>query len=129
MEKPHTITTDSAPSAIGPYSQAVRTGSLVFCSGQIALDAAGKLVGEGDVKTQTQQVMENLAAVLYAAGSSWHQVIRATIFLRDMGDFATVNEVYGSFVAADAPPARACVEVSRLPKDVLVEIDAIGQVG
>ncbi|RLB54399.1 MAG: reactive intermediate/imine deaminase [Deltaproteobacteria bacterium] len=120
------IATDAAPAAIGPYSQAVRAGDLVFCSGQIALDAAtGALVGEGDVAAQTRRVMENLRAVLEAAGASFDSVVKTTIFVKDLNDFVAVNEVYASFFGDAPPPARATVEVSRLPKDVLVEIDAI----
>jgi 2-iminobutanoate/2-iminopropanoate deaminase len=119
----------SAPAAIGPYSQAVKMGDLVFCSGQIALDPkTGQLVGGGDVAAQTRQVLANLAAVLEAAGSRMSQVVKTTIYLADMGDFAVVNQVYGESFAA-APPARATVEVSRLPRDARVEIDAIAVVG
>jgi len=121
------IATDKAPAAIGPYSQAVVAGELVFCSGQIALDPVGQLVGAGDVRAQAEQVVGNLTAVLEASGSSWKNVVKATIFLKSMDDFAAVNEVYGA-VVSDPPPARACVEVARLPKDVLVEIDAIATV-
>lgn len=123
------IATSDAPSAIGPYSQAIRAGDFVFCSGQIALDPkTGALVGEGDVAAQTRQVMDNLAAVLGAAGCGFESVVKTTIYLADMGDFPTVNEAYGERFP-DRPPARATVEVSRLPKDVLVEIDAIALVG
>lgn len=126
----HAIATDAAPAAIGPYSQAVRAGGLVFCSGQIALDAAtGALVGEGDVVAQTRRVMENLGAVLEAAGASFDSVVKTTIFVKDLNDFVAVNEVYASFFGDAPPPARATVEVSRLPKDVLVEIDAIAIAG
>jgi 2-iminobutanoate/2-iminopropanoate deaminase len=122
------ISTDQAPAAIGPYSQAVAAGGMVYCSGQIALDAGGKLVGEGDVAAQTRQVLANLEAVLKAAGSDFSRLVKTTIFLADMGDFAAVNEIYGAAVGTEAPPARATVEVSRLPKDVLVEIDGIATV-
>jgi 2-iminobutanoate/2-iminopropanoate deaminase len=121
------IQTDLAPAAIGPYVQAVavRPTEMVFCSGQIPLDpATGVLVGEGDVMAQAERVLESMGAVLEAAGCSFADVVRTTIFLKDMSDFAKVNEVYAKRFAVD-PPARACVEVSRLPKDVLVEIDAI----
>ncbi len=121
------ISTDKAPAAIGPYSQAVAItgGETVFCSGQIPLDPRTMtLVGEGDVEAQTEQVMTNLGAVLEAAGCGFGDVVRTTIFLKDMGDFAKVNAIYAKRFA-DNPPARACVEVARLPKDVLVEIDAI----
>ncbi len=122
------IATEDAPAAIGPYSQAIRAGGLLFCSGQIALDpASGELVGEGDVRAQTERVLKNLEAVLNAGGASFATVVKTTIFLADMDDFAVVNEVYGG-VFGDAPPARATVEVSRLPKNVLVEVDAIAVV-
>ncbi len=122
-----TIQTDKSPAAIGPYVQAVavRPSEMVFCSGQIPLDpATGALVGEGDVVAQAERVLDNLGAVLEAAGCSFADVVRTTIFLKDMGEFAKVNEVYGKRFPSE-PPARATVEVSRLPKDVLVEIDAI----
>jgi 2-iminobutanoate/2-iminopropanoate deaminase len=119
------IRTDGAPRAIGPYSQAVVAAGLVFASGQIALDpATGKLV-EGDVRAQTRRVMENLKAVLEAAGSSLAQAVRTTIFLVDMDDFQAVNEVYGSYFEAMAPPARATVAVQALPRGARVEIDAL----
>ena len=121
------IQTQQAPAPVGPYNQAIRaTGTLLFCSGQIALDpATGALVGTADVAVQTKQVMENLGAVLQAAGATWANVVRTTVFLADMGDFATVNQVYGQYFDEATAPARACVEVSRLPKDVQVEIDCI----
>jgi len=120
------IATDAAPAAIGPYSQAVRAGDLLFCSGQIALDPdSGALVAEGDVRAQTERVMKNLGAVLEAGGASFATVVKTTIFLTAMTDFAAVNEVYGSFFEGFDPPARATVEVSRLPKGVMVEVDAI----
>ncbi len=127
------ISTAGAPAAIGPYSQAIRAGNLVFCSGQIALDpASGSLVGAGDVGAQTRRVLDNLSAVLEAAGVGWAQVAKTTIYLADMNDFAAVNAVYSEQFGAEhvglAPPARATVEVSRLPKDVRVEIDAIAVV-
>lgn len=118
------VRTENAPQAIGPYSQAVGYNGLYFVSGQIALDpATGELV-EGDVEIQTRQVMANLEAVLAAAGLNFTHVLRATIFLKNMQDFQKVNAIYGAFFDEN-PPARACVEVSRLPKDVLVEIDVI----
>ena len=129
MSNRRVISTLNAPGAIGPYSQAVVAGNLVFCSGQIALDpASGQIVGDGDVVAQTERVMDNLAAVLAAAGASFATVVKTTIYLADMSDFPRVNEAYGARFAAD-PPARATVEVSRLPKNVLVEIDAIAVVG
>lgn len=123
-----TIQTDEAPAAIGPYVQgvAVRATEMVFCSGQIPLDpVTGDLVGGADVSAQAEQAMDNLGAVLRAAGCSFADVVRCTIFLKDMGDFAKVNEVYAERFVGTEPPSRACVEVARLPKDVLVEVDAI----
>lgn len=124
-----TVSTSDAPAAIGPYSQAVVAQGLVFCSGQIALDpASGTLVGAGDVAAQTRQVLRNLRAVLEAAGSSMDRVVKCTVFLKSMDDFATMNAVYAE-AFGDARPARAAVQVSRLPRDVDVEIDAIAVVG
>lgn len=118
------IETDGAPAAIGPYSQAVVCGELVFCSGQIALDpGTGELVA-ADIASETRQVMNNLAALLSAAGSDLGRVLKCTVFLVDLGDFAAVNEVYGQFFAAD-PPARACVQVAALPKGARIEIEAL----
>lgn len=117
------ITTDKAPAAIGPYSQAVRAGEMLFVSGQIPLTPAGELAGD-DVSTQTRQCLENLRAVLSAAGLSLTDVVKCTVFMLDMGDFAAMNAVYAEYFT-DAPPARAAVEVRRLPKDVRVEIEAI----
>ena len=122
MRKP--ITTDKAPQAIGPYSQAIAAGQLLFLSGQIPLDpATGKLV-DGGIAEQTHRVMSNLRAVLTAAGSSFDNVVKTTIFLADMNDFAAVNEVYGSYFENPAP-ARACVQVAELPMKARVEIDAV----
>lgn len=122
MRKP--ITTDKAPQALGPYSQAIAAGQLLFLSGQIPLDPAiGKLV-DGGITEQTHRVMSNLRAVLTAAGASFDNVVRTTIFLADMNDFAAVNEVYGSYFENPAP-ARACVQVAELPMKARVEIDAI----
>jgi 2-iminobutanoate/2-iminopropanoate deaminase len=118
------IATDHAPKAIGPYSQAIRAGGLVFTSGQVALDPATQQVVAGDVAAQTDRVLKNLSAVLQASGSSLERALRCTVFLKNMGDFAAMNEVYGRYFTA-APPARSTVEVARLPKDVLVEIDVI----
>jgi 2-iminobutanoate/2-iminopropanoate deaminase len=121
------IATSAAPAAIGPYSQGVVVsgGRTLYSSGQIALDpATGALVGEGDVRAQTQRVLDNLAAVLEAAGMGFEHVVRAGIFLQDLSDFALVNELYATRFSS-APPARATVQVARLPKDVLVEIDVI----
>jgi 2-iminobutanoate/2-iminopropanoate deaminase len=121
------ISTPNAPAAIGPYSQAVRAGNLVFVSGQIPLDpATGQLVG-GDIGVQTEQVLENLAAILEAAGSSLAQVVKATVYLRDLGEFGRMNEVYAKFFG-DNPPARATVQVARLPREAALEIDAVAEV-
>lgn len=121
------IRTDHAPAPVGPYNQAIRAqGAMVFASGQIALDpASGALVGGDDVAQQTEQVMKNLEAVLTAAGVGWSQVVKTTVFLADMNDFTTVNGIYARYFDEATAPARACVEVARLPKDVLVEIDCI----
>jgi 2-iminobutanoate/2-iminopropanoate deaminase len=118
------ISTADAPKAIGPYSQAIRSNGFVFVSGQVAIDPATQQVVDGDVAAQTERVLKNLAGILDASGSGLEKVVRATVFLKNMGDFAAMNEVYGRYFTSD-PPARSTVEVSRLPKDVLVEIDAI----
>jgi 2-iminobutanoate/2-iminopropanoate deaminase len=123
------VFTDKAPRAIGPYSQAVRAGAFLFCSGQIALHPdSGEIVGGDDVAAQTRQVLDNLEAVLAAGGASFATVVKTTIYLSDMDDFAVVNQVYGERAGSE-PPARATVEVSRLPRDVKVEIDVIALVG
>ena len=124
------IQTRSAPAPVGPYNQAiVASGRMVFLSGQIALDpATGAIVGEGDVIQQTEQVMANLKAVLEAAGATLGDVVKTGVFLKDMNDFATMNGVYATYFDEATAPARACVEVARLPKDVLVEIDCIAVV-
>ena len=118
------IHTDKAPAAIGPYSQAIRAGGLLYCSGQIAINPDSGELCDGSVSEQTDQVLRNLGAVLDAGSSSYKQVVRCTIFVTDMGDFAAVNEVYARYFPSN-PPSRACVEVSGLPKGVSVEIDAI----
>jgi 2-iminobutanoate/2-iminopropanoate deaminase len=118
------IATDQAPKAIGPYSQAIRAQGLIFTSGQIPIDPATSQIIAGDVSAQTERVLKNLAAVLQASGSSLEKVLRSTVFLKNMGDFAAMNEVYGRYFKQE-PPARSTVEVARLPKDVLVEIDVI----
>jgi 2-iminobutanoate/2-iminopropanoate deaminase len=118
------IATPDAPKAIGPYSQAVRANGLVFVSGQVAIDPATQQVIDGDVAAQTERVMKNLSAILAAAESRLDLVLRCTVFLKSMNDFAAMNAVYGKYFSS-APPARSTVEVSRLPKDVLVEIDVI----
>ena len=121
------ISTPLAPAAIGPYSQAIRSGNLVFLSGQIPLDPqTGNLV-EGDAAVQTARVLQNLSAILESAGSSLGQVLKTTVYLRDLADFAMMNEVYARFFD-DTPPARATVEVARLPRNVSVEIDLIAEV-
>ena len=126
MEK-KVICTNNAPAPVGPYNQAIAaTGQMIFVAGQIALDpGSGAIVGEGDVVKQTQQVMTNLEAILNTAGANFNQVVKTTVFLADMNDFAAVNGIYAKYFNEDKAPARACVQVSRLPKDVLVEIDCI----
>jgi 2-iminobutanoate/2-iminopropanoate deaminase len=120
-----TVSTDHAPAAIGPYSQAVRTGDLLFCSGQVALDpSTGELVKE-DVEGQARRCLQNLTAVCDAAGASLANAVRCTVYLTDMGDFARVNEVYGQFFESGDPPARVSVAVAGLPTGADVEIDAI----
>jgi 2-iminobutanoate/2-iminopropanoate deaminase len=121
------VATPSAPAAIGPYSQAIRAGSFLFVSGQIPLDPATGTLVEGDIAAQTHRVFANLRAILEAAGSSLDQVVRATVYLADMDDFAIVNEVYGGYFSSPAP-ARATVQAARLPKDARVEIDVIATV-
>jgi 2-iminobutanoate/2-iminopropanoate deaminase len=118
------IATDRGPKAIGPYSQAVKANGFVFVSGQIALDPATQQIVEGDIARQTERVMENLKGIVEAAGSSLGRVVKTTVFLADMNDFAAMNDVYARYFAA-APPARATVQVSRLPKDVRVEIEVV----
>jgi 2-iminobutanoate/2-iminopropanoate deaminase len=118
------IATEKAPQAIGPYSQGIRAAGLIFTSGQIAIDPATSQIVLGDVRAQTERVLENLSAILTASGSGLEKVLRCTVFLKNMGDFGAMNEVYGRYFK-QAPPARSTVEVARLPKDVLVEIDAI----
>jgi 2-iminobutanoate/2-iminopropanoate deaminase len=124
------IATDKAPAAIGPYSQAVRVGNLIFTAGQIGVDPATQQVVAGGITEQTTAVLENLRAILAAAGSSFSQVVKTTVFLKNMNDFAAMNAVYGAYFLGDggAPPARSTVEVARLPKDVLVEIEVVAEV-
>ena len=122
-EQRRVVSTDEAPAAIGPYSQAVRAGELLFTSGQIPLLPDGSLK-TGDVGAQTRQVLTNLRAVLEAGGSSLKNVVKCTCFLKDMNHFAQMNEVYAEFFP-DEPPARSAVEVARLPRDVLIEIEAV----
>ncbi len=121
------VQTDAAPAAIGPYSQAIVTGSLVFTSGQIPLDPTTGLVVGVDIRAQAEQVMQNLTAVLTAAGSSLDRVVKTTCFLADMADFVTFNEVYTAHIPSS--PARSCVAVKTLPKGVLVEVEVIAEVG
>lgn len=120
------VATKDAPQAIGPYSQAIKASGFVFTSGQIAIDPSTGNVIDGDVAAQTERVMKNLAAVLMAAGSSLQRVVKTTVFLKSMGDFGTMNEVYGHHFGSHRP-ARSTVEVARLPKDVLVEIDVVAE--
>ena len=126
--KRETVGTAGAPAAIGPYSQAIRGGGFLFCSGQIPLDpSTGKMV-EGGIEVQTERVLRNLEAVLAAGGGSLASVVKTTVYLADLGDFPAMNAVYGKFFPQD-PPARATVEVSKLPAGARVEIDAVASVG
>jgi 2-iminobutanoate/2-iminopropanoate deaminase len=118
------ISTNNAPQAIGPYSQAIKANGFIFVSGQVAIDPATQQVIEGDVSAQTDRVLRNLSGILEAAGSSLGNVVRSTVFLKSMNDFAAMNAVYAKYFNS-VPPARSTVEVSRLPKDALVEIDVI----
>ena len=122
------VSTEAAPAAIGPYSQGIIAGGFLFTAGQIALDPATGQVVEGDVVTQTRRVLQNLEAVLTAAGASWKDVVKTTVFLQDMKDFPRVNEVYAS-VMGDARPARSTVQVAGLPRGVLVEIELVANLG
>jgi len=118
------VATENGPRAIGPYSQAIRANGFVFVSGQVAIDPATQQVIPGDVAAQTDRVLRNLAAILNAAGTGLEKAVRTTVFLKNIGDFGAMNEVYGKYFSA-SPPARSTVEVARLPRDVLVEIDVI----
>jgi 2-iminobutanoate/2-iminopropanoate deaminase len=120
------VSTDAAPRAIGPYSQAIRAGGWLFVSGQVPLDPATGALVAGDITAQTHRVMQNVKAVLEAAGASLDAVVKTTIYLADLGDFKAVNEVYGGYFTSPAP-ARATVQVARLPLDARVEIDAVAQ--
>ena len=122
------ISTAGAPAAIGPYSQGIVSGGFLFCAGQAALDPGTASLVEGGIGPETERVMANLTAVLDAAGASWGDVVKTTIFLVDMGDFAAVNAIYGRFVG-DPPPARSTVGVAGLPKGARVEIEAVARVG
>jgi 2-iminobutanoate/2-iminopropanoate deaminase len=125
----HVIATHKAPAAIGPYSQAVRAGNLIFTAGQVGVDPANQQVVAGGITEQTTRALENLKAILEEAGTSLAMAVKATVFLKDMKDFAAMNAVYGEYLDAKgvAPPARTTVEVSRLPKDVLVEIELVAE--
>ncbi len=119
------ILTDQAPAPIGPYSQAIKAGNTLYVSGQIPLSAAGQLVGEGDVAAQTHQVLQNLTAVLKAGGLRLTDVVKCSIFVKDLGNFAIINQIYGMYFEEATAPARETVEVARLPRDVEVEISCI----
>ncbi len=121
------IRTEKAPAPVGPYNQAVITsGQLLFVAGQIPLNPeTGEIVGQGDITAQTKQVMGNLEAILTAAGATWDDVVKTSVFLSDLANFVSMNQIYGEYFPEATAPARACVEVSRLPKDVLVEIECI----
>jgi len=130
MSEKKAVSTKSAPAAIGPYSQAVRIGDFLYTSGQVGLDPATGALVEGGIETQTTRVLENLKAVLEAAGTDFAHVVKTTVFLKNMGDFAVMNAIYGKYFAPEGvvAPARSTVEVARLPKDALVEIEAIAKV-
>src|ERR1700685_537163 len=119
-----TVLTDRAPKAIGPYSQAIRANGFLFVSGQIALDPSTQLLVAGDIKAQTERVMENLKGIVEAAGAALDRVVRTTVFLADMNEFASMNEIYARYFPGQ-PPARSTVQAARLPRDVRVEIDLI----
>ena len=123
---PQAVSTQAAPAAIGPYSQAVRAGDFLFVSGQIPLDPATGALVDADVRAQTRRVLENLSAIVAAAGVSLDRVVKTTVYLLDMNDFQAMNEVYAAFFSAPAP-ARATVQVARLPRDARIEVDAIAQ--
>ncbi len=118
------VNTDRGPKPIGPYSQAVKINGLLYLSGQVALDPKSNEMSTGDIKQQTERVLENIKGILEAAGSNLHHVVKTTVFLKDMNEFPAMNEVYARYFTA-APPARSTVQVSRLPKDALVEIEVI----
>ena len=118
------VLTERGPKPIGPYSQAIKSGGFLFASGQVALDPRSNEFLAGDIRQQTERVLENVKAILEAGGANLHHVVKTTVFLKDMNDFAAMNEVYGKYFAA-APPARSTVQVARLPKDALVEIEVI----
>jgi len=124
------IFTPAAPAAVGPYSQAIRSGNLIFTAGQIALDPATGNVVAGGIAEQTARVLENLKAILEAAGTSLDRTVKASVFLKDFNDFAAMNAAYAAYLAGEGrvPPARTTVEVARLPKDVLIEIDLVAEI-
>jgi len=124
------VTTSGAPAAIGPYSQGVRAGKMIYTAGQVALDPVHNMILAGGITEQTGRVLENLKAILEAAGTDLSKVVKATVYLKDMNDFAAMNAVYATYLAPEGvtPPARTTVEVSRLPKDALVEIDVVAEV-
>jgi 2-iminobutanoate/2-iminopropanoate deaminase len=118
------VLTEKAPKPIGPYSQAIKSAGFLFASGQVALDPRTNEFLSGDIRQQTERVLENIKAILEAGGVNLHHVVKTTVFLKDMNDFAAMNEVYGQYFSS-APPARSTVQVARLPKDALVEIEVI----
>jgi 2-iminobutanoate/2-iminopropanoate deaminase len=118
------VLTEKGPKPIGPYSQAIKSGGFLFASGQVALDPRSNEFLAGDIRQQTERVLDNVKAILEAGGANLHHVVKTTVFLKDMNDFAAMNEVYGKYFSA-APPARSTVQVARLPKDALVEIEVI----
>ena len=129
MSRSIPIKTTAAPDPVGPYNQAVKAGNFVYCSGQIAINpASNKIECLGDIKGETTQVLKNLQAVLSASGARFEDVIKTTIFLKDLNDFQIVNEIYSEFFQNEPSPARACVEVSSLPKGVLIEIDCVAYI-
>ena len=124
------IRTKKAPAPVGPYNQAIASsGQMLFVAGQIPLDPqSGEIIGTGDITAQTKQVMSNIEAILTEAGANWNKVVKTSVFLTDLGNFSAMNQIYAQYFAEDTAPARACVEVSRLPKDVLVEIECIAAI-
>ena len=121
------ISTDKAPAAIGPYSQAVKIGGLLFTSGMIPIDPATNTLVEGDIEVQAERALENVKALLEASGTSMDKVVKTVVFIKNMDDFAKVNEIYAKYFTSNYP-ARSCVEVARLPKDVLIEMEAVAEV-
>ena len=126
MSSKQLIKTSNAPDPVGPYNQAIKAGNFIYCSGQIAIDPISNEINcKGNIEKETTQVLKNLLAVLNAGGAKAEDVIKTTIYLTDLKNFQTVNSIYGDFFKGDTPPARACVEVSSLPKGVLIEIDCV----